>query len=94
MGKINFFCIDSLSIKHTNQLKIYERRISAKRLQKKEAVLAEARMDDPSLERDRLHIPLPRIEKKVGERRHGRSPLVTPNQAVLSVPPLRCVERT
>jgi len=63
MGEINFPGNGSLSIKHTQQLKILERRIPAKRLRKKEAVLAAAGAFEPPLERDRLHIYIAQIEK-------------------------------
>ena len=53
----------SSSIKHTHQLKILERRIPAKRLRKKEAVLATAGAFEPLPERDRLHIYIAQIEK-------------------------------
>ena len=43
----------SSSIKHTHQLKILERRISVKRLRKKEAVAGKF---DPAQERDRIQI--------------------------------------
>ena len=64
MGKINFPCFDSLSIKHTLQLKIFACRIPAKRSQNKEAVTEAAREFDPTLERDRLRIPIAQLEKK------------------------------
>jgi len=47
MGKIHFPDNGSFSIKHTHQLKILECRIPAKRLRKKEAVLAAAGAFEP-----------------------------------------------
>ena len=63
IGRINFHGDGSVSIKHTHQLKILERRIPAKRFRKKEAVLAAAGAFEPPPERDRLHIDIAQIEK-------------------------------
>ena len=63
IGKINFHGNGSLSIKHTHELKILERRIPAKRLREKTAVLAAAGAFEPPPERDCFHIYIAQIEK-------------------------------
>ena len=63
VNRENFHGDGSLSIKHTHQLKILERRIPVKRFRKKEAVLAAAGAFEPPPERDRLHIYIAQIEK-------------------------------
>ena len=61
----------SSSIKHTNQVNILEQPIPAKRLRKKGAVAGE--FDPNAAARSSLH-HIVHIEKKMRERRHGRSP--------------------
>ena len=63
IGRINLHGNGSLSIKHTHELKILERRIPAKRLREKTAVLAVAGAVELPPERDRLHIYIAQIEK-------------------------------